>query len=1191
MRTSPIYYIAPSDISVIPNANNSPNDLAVYIARNAKIKVLATKAGIGTSNANFQEWTISGRNRRLADSAKPYTIYARLPKNDRTGGYLVFAPMVEHNGELVDKYPYLTLEGVKDTGSGFSAGDNWYIRLGDVHEPVEGQRTLEIDTGILGTDAYNSEWLLQRDELPLRVEVNCTIQDEDAGPTPYVYWGQTLTLTAMLKEGWADDAADRLHHWEITRHSGDDNIDASWPAQGRADAFAESGMITLSHARGVGDDFNGAFSTIFTITAYGSRADESSSGSDSSDVDELVVLATGTVTIMAEVVEKFELKLSTSVVSYNPTTQLYNPQNGVAVRIRATDQRGNVFDLTNGQLRAAGLSVRYAPVGSQSEIALVFSGTDVTPAAQSVPVSAFASQKSVNVRLVDAAQKELHHATIAFVRDGEDSHEREWIFMRSATALTFGTGASEHLPPSRIELGEVNPLSVANGDDDDKDQEGWVPNGWYDEQLGSSATYPYEYGAYRDYVHTSDGGHWGSFSTPTVWSHYGEDAVGYAIMTDRDQIVIASDVTSAIVNITASFVRTVGATSAAHACYYGFYRKNGNSYTRFANAGDTRTAAVSLPNISVSSVITAATYADAIVIYITESPQNTAATQAAAPATYLARKEIPVLKNGDTGPSGEDALVAMSVPTSVMFQCNASGRSVESSVKEVVMALYKGADSVDFDTTILSATNCTAWETQYGVAITTGAAWSNGTLILYTEKPYPYLAVGDSVFDADGVTIGTITDLTSSYIRVNGMNINYTELTGASYRDLSAGGSVEVALTYHNVSRIVVIPVNGNRQGDTGAPGSAGPMLYPAGRWKAVAYTASGNSRPYVLYVDSNGDSRYYYLNTTSAAASDVPGTSDKWSVLPQLEVVAAKYGILDYGQIASAVLCGDWMYSQYGRLYLTDDTFTDVHENNYMEEVTLGGHTAVPFAFFNVNYPQGGHAHTFAPTWAVNMKTGAQYGAGGAFRADADGVHIVGTLELTNGLQDQSNAKYGKLELNGDAYGSYMSMTSYNNNDEPMDGAMRIGLDAAGNVNMTFSTIQSARYNYTSFTLDGFRSSTVRRGVTYKTQIGHCDDGSVDGMEGVYMTSDTDTLRIKADGIDLMDTVSLSKNGVRIYDVNAGIDFNNFGNIHKYCKFAVKDANGATRWLLFYGGFCVGCSNTDPGNPYRDLPGWDELS
>ena len=60
MRTSPVHYIAPSAISIIPNANGSANDLAVYVADKAKIRVYSPKADIGSEGGSYQEWTLTG---------------------------------------------------------------------------------------------------------------------------------------------------------------------------------------------------------------------------------------------------------------------------------------------------------------------------------------------------------------------------------------------------------------------------------------------------------------------------------------------------------------------------------------------------------------------------------------------------------------------------------------------------------------------------------------------------------------------------------------------------------------------------------------------------------------------------------------------------------------------------------------------------------------------------------------------------------------------------------------------------------------------------------------------------------------------------------------------------------------------------------------------------------------------------
>lgn len=158
-RISAIHHIDPSSVGITPNANNSANDLAVYVSEGTVIKVYSPiiKA-LGAEDGSYQEWSLAGANRRLAVPSAKYTIYARLNKADKTKGYIVFAPQRQIDGVWTDKYSYLI-----GTGTGYStsyyAEDNtcWYVRLGEVSTPSEGLRTVTFDTGILGTEQYNAK--------------------------------------------------------------------------------------------------------------------------------------------------------------------------------------------------------------------------------------------------------------------------------------------------------------------------------------------------------------------------------------------------------------------------------------------------------------------------------------------------------------------------------------------------------------------------------------------------------------------------------------------------------------------------------------------------------------------------------------------------------------------------------------------------------------------------------------------------------------------------------------------------------------------------------------------------------------------------------------------------------------------------------------------------------------------------
>ena len=188
-RTSPVHYIAPSAISITPNANGLASDLAVYIEPGTKIRVFEpTIAALGMQDSNFQEWTLEGRNRRLNDATKPYTIYARLNKSNTADGYLVFAPQVQdENEEWQDPYVLSpntsassamteTVGGKAYTWDALPAkqaqggrSGYWWVKLGTISAPVSSARAITLDTGILGTDGYNADWALNPVLYPSRV--------------------------------------------------------------------------------------------------------------------------------------------------------------------------------------------------------------------------------------------------------------------------------------------------------------------------------------------------------------------------------------------------------------------------------------------------------------------------------------------------------------------------------------------------------------------------------------------------------------------------------------------------------------------------------------------------------------------------------------------------------------------------------------------------------------------------------------------------------------------------------------------------------------------------------------------------------------------------------------------------------------------------------------------------------------
>lgn len=453
-RTSPCFYIAPTAISVSPNANGSASDIAVNVVRGAKIKVYSPGVpALGYSDVSFQQWTLTGRNRRLADNTKPYSIYARLAKSNKEDGYLVFAPKVASGTEWLDKYAYVTVGGLATGTANKNSEDYWYVKLGEVSLPTNNARTVTLDTGILGTDKFNTDWNIDPDQMPLRIELSATIDAKDAGDKPYVEWDKELTLKANLLEGWANANVQRFHHFTIQRNTGDKSSDKTYnypdeksdsenPSSGRQ---MPNGSITLSHARGTGDVFNGTVSSIWTVIAWGLKANVADSTSSSSSTSGTVTanvyekLAEKSINIMAETGEQYALEMSSSVVNYDPSSGTYNPANGIDVMVRATDQRGKVFKLTNAQLGAANLFVQYSLEDPEIWSQCDFEGDDTAVAKANIPNKVFEAQKNVNVRIVKAHYLEIYRSHIAFIRSGEDGSAYD-IYLSASVLKGDSTG-------------------------------------------------------------------------------------------------------------------------------------------------------------------------------------------------------------------------------------------------------------------------------------------------------------------------------------------------------------------------------------------------------------------------------------------------------------------------------------------------------------------------------------------------------------------------------------------------------------------------------------------------------------------------------------------------------------------------------------------------------------------------------
>ena len=141
-------------------------------------------------------------------------------------------------------------------------------------------------------------------------------------------------------------------------------------------------------------------STDSSSSSSSSASSSSSLPSEEAPKETYEKLAETTINILAETVEQFALELSSGVVNYDPSSDTYSPADGIDVMVRATDQKGDVFKLTNAQLKAAGLSVQYSLTNLNQWNTCTFSGADTDVASANIPIEAFHLQQNVDVRIL-----------------------------------------------------------------------------------------------------------------------------------------------------------------------------------------------------------------------------------------------------------------------------------------------------------------------------------------------------------------------------------------------------------------------------------------------------------------------------------------------------------------------------------------------------------------------------------------------------------------------------------------------------------------------------------------------------------------------------------------------------------------------------------------------------------------------
>ena len=239
--------------------------------------------------------------------------------------------------------------------------------------------------------------------------------------------------------------------------------------------------------------------------------------------------------------------------------------------------------------------------------------------------------------------------------------------------------------------------------------------------------------------------------------------------------------------------------------------------------------------------------------------------------------------DGDPGDDGRDAATLVFEPAVAVFRADSNGNvpSGQTFISSVLLQLSDGT---------------TATPTLSGLVAATDAVCS-----------YSGNRITVSV-DEDGYTDSDI----EGYCAVRGT----ATIGGVAY---VARGSLKITSV---------------RQGADGPRGKTGPMTYLAGDYDPTVNYGSlltDTRCPVVHYVNGTTD-QYWYPTASYKGAGYAPSTANGWAQAERLEMVVTKVLFTQFAKMGGFVVSGDFLISQYGKLFdangnkltLTEETDND---------------------------------------------------------------------------------------------------------------------------------------------------------------------------------------------------------------------------------------------------------------------------
>lgn len=346
-------------------------------------------------------------------------------------------------------------------------------------------------------------------------------------------------------------------------------------------------------------------------------------------------------------------------------------------------------------------------------------------------------------------------------------------------------------------------------------------------------------------------------------------------------------------------------------------------------------------------------------------------------------------------------------------------------------------------------------------------------------------------------------------------------------------------------------------KGPQGQTGGVGPMMYYAGEWQTgVSYVRTAQVVPLVSH---GSDQFFYYPAKEGTLLNNEPSSANtSWKQQQKVPLLLAQLLMVDFGKIASAVFCGDYMLSQYGKK--KDGTAVD--GNSTDKDTAYKG--------FDASNPEGG---AFVPNLLINFLTGLiravdMQAIGGSFKdikATGSFSSGEGDKQISMGYSEEDAAGHLKL-------GNYIDikcLTQYIDVGHGLQQAPGGYIVIKGNRGDYSTTISSTGLGTAYIATDIIETDHARIGkIQLKCKF--ITEGETYTHTGAYsMYNVVGTLKLQSTMVEKDGDIVYVHGGTVVIDrfMDANRNTLETNKTYKLGSASAQFAKMGTYWILFYCG------------------------